>query len=880
MDGTYQPTTEPTSPNERTGCGFRSLWQRSRGSHAVSLTDSQSDSDDDENAQPKKSKRVSSKKNYRQLCRPLPCIPDQASGEGPSRAASKTSLGSTLERDVETEKQSPPGSKWNLVRSKIKKGTEDFFCICEDEQQRQLLQQKWMARRKRYCSKMYGQLVNRDQVDGGATPGYGSARSSISHQNINSIAPVNAGQTPVLQRARSRKESVASMAWQGLKVRILGGDFPRAMAHGDMIGKGRSFAPATLANLTRDEEDGVFESAPTARNRSETLMRFSLISPLRPASTQSSLPAIREDDEVDGPRDNASPKIDIVPELPEKFRQGNVKRNFPLSLPTRHGVTRPQEERGPLTGIVPSDPVPRFGRQISTASQRGNRINRLPHAPPVPISSNRRQIGKGLVGRWLNRTIKKQRLTSDVKEQMNSLEDHRPYFTYWISFVQTTILIITLAVYGFASVGFTVTERIETVHRSRGGYLTQEKVVTEIPDNFWIGPSRDALIQLGAKYAPCMRKDKELSRLLKKERKEEAETGCCIGTDQNGCIQKSQEQCKRTFSTLHKFSANNSSRVVCGQDPESCLDPPSVKPNEWPPFDITKWPVCKKLSDETKNDSNYAHLSCRITGRPCCIRDQAECRIISKEYCDFLHGVYHEEATLCSQVDCLGATCGLLPFSNPETPDQIYRLWLSLFLHAGILHLCITLIFHFTILKDMEKFAGWFRIAIIYIFSGMGGNLLSALVTPYQPEVGPSGALFGIIACLLVELVQNWQIIKTPLKNAIKLVVLTFILLLVGCLPWVDNFAHLGGLLFGILLGFAFLPYITFGVWDRRRKIIQIVVSLGLSIAIFTILCILFFVDQKSTCSGCHYLNCIPLTENFCSPALGGRGLSPRITDR
>jgi hypothetical protein len=27
--------------------------------------------------------------------------------------------------------------------------------------------------------------------------------------------------------------------------------------------------------------------------------------------------------------------------------------------------------------------------------------------------------------------------------------------------------------------------------------------------------------------------------------------------------------------------------------------------------------------------------------------------------------------------------CGLLPFLNPEAPDQFYRLWLSLFLHAG-----------------------------------------------------------------------------------------------------------------------------------------------------------------------------------------------------
>lgn len=35
------------------------------------------------------------------------------------------------------------------------------------------------------------------------------------------------------------------------------------------------------------------------------------------------------------------------------------------------------------------------------------------------------------------------------------------------------------------------------------------------------------------------------------------------------------------------------------------------------------------------------------------------------------------------QVHCLDEVCGLLPFLNPEVPDQIYRLWLSLFLHAG-----------------------------------------------------------------------------------------------------------------------------------------------------------------------------------------------------
>lgn len=40
------------------------------------------------------------------------------------------------------------------------------------------------------------------------------------------------------------------------------------------------------------------------------------------------------------------------------------------------------------------------------------------------------------------------------------------------------------------------------------------------------------------------------------------------------------------------------------------------------------------------------------------------------------------------QVHCLDKVCGLLPFLNPDIPDQFYRLWLSLFLHAGYGETC------------------------------------------------------------------------------------------------------------------------------------------------------------------------------------------------
>ncbi len=43
-----------------------------------------------------------------------------------------------------------------------------------------------------------------------------------------------------------------------------------------------------------------------------------------------------------------------------------------------------------------------------------------------------------------------------------------------------------------------------------------------------------------------------------------------------------------------------------------------------------------------------------------------------------------------------------------------------------------------TILRDLEKLAGWLRISIIYILSGITGNLASAIFLPYRAEVQES----------------------------------------------------------------------------------------------------------------------------------------------
>lgn len=52
-----------------------------------------------------------------------------------------------------------------------------------------------------------------------------------------------------------------------------------------------------------------------------------------------------------------------------------------------------------------------------------------------------------------------------------------------------------------------------------------------------------------------------------------------------------------------------------------------------------------------------------------------------------------------------------------------------------ILHCLVSVLFQMTVLRDIEKLAGWLRVSIIYMLSGITGNLASAIFLPYRAEV-------------------------------------------------------------------------------------------------------------------------------------------------
>ena len=130
---------------------------------------------------------------------------------------------------------------------------------------------------------------------------------------------------------------------------------------------------------------------------------------------------------------------------------------------------------------------------------------------------------------------------------------------------------------------------------------------------------------------------------------------------------------------------------------------------------------------------------------------------------------------------------------------QVYRLFTCIFLHIGIWHLVCNMYSLYVIGKEIENLYGKLKYIIIFIGSGILGSILSMAFTHNTVSAGASGAIFGLLGALL----YFGYYYRAYLGNTIKRTVLPviFINLAIGFLSsGIDNAAHIGGLVGGILL--------------------------------------------------------------------------------
>lgn len=132
---------------------------------------------------------------------------------------------------------------------------------------------------------------------------------------------------------------------------------------------------------------------------------------------------------------------------------------------------------------------------------------------------------------------------------------------------------------------------------------------------------------------------------------------------------------------------------------------------------------------------------------------------------------------------------------------EYYRLITSAFLHIGLMHLLVNSYALYVIGPQVESFFGKTKYIIIYVLSAAFGNLLSMLFTD-AISAGASGAIFGLLGSTLYFGYHYRVYLEGVLKS--QIIPLIVINLALGfILSGINNAAHIGGLIGGVLVSMA-----------------------------------------------------------------------------
>jgi rhomboid protease GluP len=148
---------------------------------------------------------------------------------------------------------------------------------------------------------------------------------------------------------------------------------------------------------------------------------------------------------------------------------------------------------------------------------------------------------------------------------------------------------------------------------------------------------------------------------------------------------------------------------------------------------------------------------------------------------------------------------------GPATKDgEWWRLGTAMFLHFGGLHLGMNMLALWDSGRMVEKVFGPVRFALMYVASGLTGNLLSLIVQGDRAvSGGASGAIFGIYGAFLVFLLTERRRLHPGDFRWMFWGAAAFSLITLGLgflIPGIDNAAHVGGLVAGATAGFVLAP--------------------------------------------------------------------------
>jgi rhomboid protease GluP len=174
-----------------------------------------------------------------------------------------------------------------------------------------------------------------------------------------------------------------------------------------------------------------------------------------------------------------------------------------------------------------------------------------------------------------------------------------------------------------------------------------------------------------------------------------------------------------------------------------------------------------------------------------------------------------------------GANAGALTFSG-----EWWRLLTNIFIHGGIIHIAFNMWCLWNLGALCESLYGRWTYAGVYLVCGVGASLASAAWNPYRASVGASGAIFGLAGALIAAFkLGEFSVPRAALSGTLRSLgaFVVYNLVFGFALPGIDNTAHIGGLITGLIVGALIAVAAPYQDRPLRRVAVFLVMVLALA---------------------------------------------------
>jgi len=137
---------------------------------------------------------------------------------------------------------------------------------------------------------------------------------------------------------------------------------------------------------------------------------------------------------------------------------------------------------------------------------------------------------------------------------------------------------------------------------------------------------------------------------------------------------------------------------------------------------------------------------------------------------------------------------------------EYWRYISSIFLHGGFLHLLSNCFGVFVFAPPLERALGKVRYAVLFLFSGIVGNIFTNFLPREDGgllSLGASGALYGVFGAYLFVMLFYRNAMDPASRSTMKtMLIIGVVYSLV--ITQINYMAHLGGLIGGFVLAFLY----------------------------------------------------------------------------